>query len=86
MKFGPKSINAVCEIIKGALETYMGSIDQAYVNSEGALTVNLPVKISAGKGGGLDFDVKISFVSDKIEDHFTGDCEEEQLNLFDRGE
>lgn len=82
MKFGPRSIEKVCEIIKGALETYVASIDQAYVKSDGALTVNLPVKMQPDSKGGIEFDVKISFVSEKISDNFKGSCQEDQMELF----
>lgn len=79
-----KTIEETAELVKGALLTYRTELDAAYLKSDGALKVNLPVsfKPSQKQSGAWDIEVGISFVTSQIKDKFNRTYLPGQEGLF----
>ena len=83
MKIGDKTIKASIDILQSLLWEKQGDMDRAFIVAEGALSVDLKLKISPGDGVN-EVEGKISFVVEKS----TGEVDkvyidEDQMVLFD---
>jgi hypothetical protein len=81
-----KTIEEAAELVKGALLTYRTELDTAYLKSENALKVNLPVtfKPSQKQTGAWDIEVGINFVTSQIKDKFNRTYLPGQEELFNK--
>jgi hypothetical protein len=79
-----KTIEETAELVKGALLTYRTELDAAYLKSENALKVNLPVtfKPSQKQNGAWDIEVGINFATSQIKDKFNRTYLPGQEGLF----
>jgi len=86
MKIGDKTIKASIDVLQSLLWEKQGDMDRAFIVTEGALSINLTLKISPGDGVN-EVEGKISFVVEKS----TGEVDkvyinEDQLDLFNNVE
>lgn len=64
-EIGPKVMEACQEMIQHNLTSYMKKINEAYLNQDCTLTVNLALKFQPAKEG-VSIDCGISFVESKV--------------------
>ena len=86
MKIGDKTIKASIDVLQSLLWEKQGDMDRAFIMAEGALSINLTLKISPGDGVN-EIQGKISFVVEKS----TGEVDkvyinEDQMDLFKKEE
>lgn len=81
MNISVKTIDRAAEQIKGILHTYRAEIDEAFVKSEGGLTISLGLKFEPSEGK-IKITTPIKFVSDQIKDSFETVYDEAQEELF----
>jgi len=82
MKIGDKTIKASIDILQSLLWEKQGDMDRAFIVAEGALSVDLKLKISPGDGVN-EVEGKISFVVEKsIGEVDKVYIDEDQMDLF----
>ena len=88
MEIGEKTLQKGGELLTNSLLTYRKAINDAYMKNEGdELKITMGLTIKAGPGNGnFKLTSKIKFVTDQIEDTFTGSVDEIQTSMFNEAE
>ena len=73
------------EMFKGLLNEYRNQIEEAYCREDNDLSISFPVKYSPGKKGGIDIEVNINFVAERIKAKSKSNVDERQ-KVFDFSE
>lgn len=71
------------EMITNLLEAYQDKLNKAFLKSDGALTVDLKAKFKPGESEGIEVEVGINFVTDRIKNTFSRLVNENQEGLFE---
>lgn len=71
------------EMITNLLEAYQDKLNKAFLKSDGALTVDLKAKFKPGESEGIEVEVSINFVTDRIKNTFSRLVNENQEGLFE---
>lgn len=79
---GPNTIGSASRLLDALLKKHAQEIDSAYIKEEGAFTVNLSVKFKPDENGGIDMEVGIAFVKERVKDSVKGHVQENMDNLF----
>ena len=83
MDISPIILNQAKQMIEGLLDDYNREIDEAYLNCDPDLTINITVKFAPNKDG-IKVGAGISFVKEKIKNSISVVIDDKQLNLFDK--
>lgn len=84
MEIGPKSIEAMKAMAADQIDTYAGKINQAFLKSDdGKLKVSISIDLAMSgiNPGGIDCDVSIGFVADRIKDKISETIVENQVEM-----
>ena len=84
MEIGPKSIEAMKQMAENQIDTYAGKINQAFLKSDDGklkVTLSIDLSVSTVKAGGIDCDVSIGFVADRIKDKISETIVENQVEM-----
>ena len=71
------------EMLTDLLEAYQDKLNKAFLKSDGALTVDLKAKFKPGESEGIEVEVGINFVTDRIKNTFSRLVNENQEGLFE---
>jgi len=84
-KIGQKTVRAITDQVEGMIQTYLGSINHAYLLEE-KLTIGFTSVITPGTGGDLVLTTRISFIESRVKDETQITVNEAQIGLFEEGE
>jgi hypothetical protein len=81
---GPQILNRAVQMVTSLLNQHQKEINQAYLEGEGGLTVNLVVKLTPGKTPNVqELEVGISFIQNRVKESLVAEVSEIQGALFD---
>lgn len=80
MKIGPVTLEKISQGIFGHLIDYQPDIEAAYDN-QGEVSIAFSVKLVPGKTG-MDYEIGMNLVKDRIKVKSKGNVDEKQLSLF----
>jgi hypothetical protein len=80
---GEKTIGSASRLLDALLKKHAPEIDSAYIKEEGAFTVNMSLKFKPDDDGGIEMEVGIAFVKDRVKDSVKGRVQESMDGLFD---
>jgi hypothetical protein len=83
---GPNTIGSASRLLDALLKKHAQEIDSAYIKEEGAFTVNMSLKFKPDDDGGIEMDVGIAFVKDRVKESIKGRVQENMEGLFDKKE
>lgn len=73
-------------MIIGILQDNHKLIEEAYCNEEDSLSLSVSVKFSESKQSGIDIDVGINFVKERIKAKVSSTVDDNQMKLFKEGQ
>jgi len=80
MKIGFVTLDRISQGIMGHLTDYQPDIEAAYHN-QGEVSISLTVKMAPGKTG-IDYEIGMNLVKDRIKVKSKGNIDERQIPLF----
>jgi len=87
---GNKAINGVGAMAMQLLRDHQKEINEAYLSTDDPLSIALKLKIKPSQSGGVDLEMGIDFVAERIKDKVVRSINEAQGELFeeqpDRGD
>jgi len=86
VSIGEKTIGSASRLLDALLKKHAQEIDSAYIKEEGAFTVNMSLKFKPDDDGGIEMDVGIAFVKDRVKESIKGRVQENMEGLFDKKE
>ena len=81
-RIGQKTVRAITDQVEGMLQTYLSSINHAYLLEE-KLTIGFTSVITPGTGGDLVLTTRISFIESRVKDETEMTVNEAQLDMFE---
>lgn len=81
---GEKTISKIKAMTADQIDTYADKINQAFARSEDGklkVTLSIDLAVSTVKPGGIDCDVSIGFVADRIKDKISETIVENQVEM-----
>ena len=82
MTIGPKTIREIGSMTEKLVKDYQKEIEAAYLRADGGLTIGFQLKIDPAKyGSGIDLEMAINFVAERIKDKTTSSINEKQMEL-----
>lgn len=84
-KIGQGTLDTAQRMIGMMLSAHKTEIEQAWLKTDGPLTINLSLKLSSTEFNDaiVNIDAGISFVLEKIKDSISGSYDERQEGLWD---
>lgn len=81
---GEKTISKIKAMTADQIDTYAGKVNQAFLKSDDGklkVTLSIDLSVSTVKAGGIDCDVSIGFVADRIKDKISETIVENQVEM-----
>lgn len=81
MHIGDQVRKRTAQMFSALLVEYRHQIEEAHCQEEDVLSISFPVKFGPGKHGGIDIEVAINFVKERIKGRSISNVDERQKTL-----